>query len=93
METMQQIKDRLIKERQSNAEYLRECLTRTSKRIGLENTNVWYRSSDTLLSVAEILEGEILFTAADAIRFFEKPWHFENDMAELASEFEGKEDE
>ena len=87
-ETQAQIKTRQNQQRKQDAEYLRECLTRTSKTIGLLNPNLWYASNDTLLSVANILEGEILFTASDAIRFFEKPYHFEKDMEELIETLE-----
>jgi len=82
-ETMNQIKERQHQQRKDDAGYLRECLKRTSKQVGLLSPNLWYASDETLLSVASILESEVLFTASDAIRFFEKPYHFENDMREL----------
>lgn len=89
-ETLAQIEARHKKQRKDDAKYLRDCLTRTSKQLGLLNPNHWYVSDDTLLSVAQILEGEILFTASDATRFFEKPYHFEKDMAELAEEWKNE---
>lgn len=82
-ETLTQIKDRMEKQRKDDAEYLKNCLTKTSKQFGLGSPGLWYASNDTLLSVATILEGECLFTASDAIRFFEKPNHFEQDMKEF----------
>jgi len=88
METREQRQARVIQQKKSDAEYLRNCLERTSKQVGLLSPNLWYSSNDTLLSVATILEGECLFTASDAIRFFEKPYHFEKEMAELADELE-----
>lgn len=73
----------------NDAEYLRICLTKTSKQVGLLSPNIWYASGDTMLSIANILENHgYLRSASDAIRFFEKPYHFENDMRELAEELE-----
>ena len=88
-EPLEQRKVRIEQQKKVDAEYLTECLTRTSKLVGLLSPNLWYASSDTMLSVANILEGECLFTASDAIRFFEKPYHFESDMQELINTLEG----
>ena len=88
LKSFAQFKVDLKEQRKQDAEYLRECLTRTSRNIGMYTHNLWYENSDTLLSVAQILEGEILFTASDAIRFFEKPYHFEKDMTELIETLE-----
>ena len=90
-ETVEQRKARIEQQHKDDADYLRECLTRTSKTVGLLSPNLWYASEDTLLSVANILEDEAyLVTAADAIRFFEKPYHFESDMQEIIDTYEGE---
>ena len=87
-ETRQERQARINEQKKQDAEYLKECLTRTSKQVGLLSPELWYASDDTMLSVANILEGECLFTASDAIRFFEKPYHFESDMQELINTIE-----
>ncbi len=83
------IEERSKQQGKQDAEYLRNCLAKTSKQVGLLSPNLWYANDDTLITVATILEGESLFTASDAIRFFEKPYHFENDMKELIKTLDG----
>jgi len=71
----------------TDVEYLRDCLTKTLKG-GMPGGDVWYVSSDTMLTVACILAGECYLSSADdAIRFFEKPWHFQSDMQEIVDEY------
>lgn len=88
-ETQEERKARELKSKKDNAEYLRDCLKKTSKQVGLLSPDLWYLSGDTMLSVANILEDQgYLHSAGDAIRFFEKPYHFESDMAEIAGDLE-----
>lgn len=92
-ETLKQSQKRLKEERKQDAEYLRLCLAKTSKQVGLLSPDQWYTSGDTMLTVATILEqNSYLIKAADAIRFFEKPWHFEGDMRELAEAIESEQE-
>ncbi len=86
-ETKEQTEAGAKKEQQATAEYLGICLKGTYEKVGLLSPNLWYRSDDTLLTVASILAHYgILSTAKDAIAFFEKPYKWERDMKDLAEE-------
>jgi len=69
-------------------ETLRNCLKNTYEVHGLANASkIWYENGDTMLSVANILEGQDCFIrTSDVIHFFEKPWKWEVDMKELLEE-------
>lgn len=78
-------------QQQADVEFLEELLTRTSKQVGFDPKRLWYGSDDVMLRVANLLEDECyLRSASDAIRFFEKPYHFESDMRELIDTLKGE---
>lgn len=83
-ETWKQTTATLDKQDKDDADYLNSCLARTSKKLGLMSPDLWYTSGDTMQTVARILcHHGYLITAEDAIRFFDKPWGYEEDIKEL----------
>jgi RIO-like serine/threonine protein kinase len=76
-------------------EYLENCLTHTSKQhdIFKESSKIWYVDSDTLITVARILDGECYFReASNAIDFFEKPYKWESEMQEIVDTYKEESD-
>lgn len=86
-ETESQRKERERHDKQDDIDILERHLNHTSNKVGLLSPDLWYSSNDNMLTVANILESHYyLRSAKHAIRFFEKPWHFESDMSELIEE-------
>jgi hypothetical protein len=69
---------------------LQYCLDNTFKVHGIANSHkVWYTDNDTMLSVAQILDGECCFRdTGEAVLFFEKPHKWESNMKELVDEYD-----
>ena len=79
----------------SEIEFLKNCLAHTfGGRALIPPPDTWYLSGDTVLTVAEILDGECYFhTTGDVIRYFEKPWKWETDMQEIVDTYEHEDDD
>ena len=72
----------------ADIEYLENCLKRTMKIVGIGG-DIWYKSDETMISVATILDDEGCFRrTSDVIRFFEKPYHCEKEMQELIDDYD-----
>lgn len=60
-------------------ETLKDCLKRKD----------WCNSHDNIITVGLILNNEcVLDTGKQALDYFEKPWHWENDMRDLIVDYE-----
>lgn len=74
-------------------DYLEDCLKHTFEVEGLTG-DVWYKSGDSMLYIAQVLDDhDIFIKTSDVIYFFEKPWKYEGDMRDVINELKGIEDE
>lgn len=78
--------DKLAKDLQEDKEYLKHCLERSDMRPGLHK-DIWWKSDNTVITVARILERWGQFKErSDVIDFFEKPYKFEQEMKFIIEE-------